>query len=350
MHTLSSFRLPALFLAVALVLAGCDGFDSGTSPTEATVGDDSGAMVSFTTEGFSAVESSGTITIGVTITNPPNDTVTAEVLYADAASATDPSDFGLTESDRVGAGRLAGTVVFPDTATTGNTQTIELNIQDDETGEEREEGIFALQNVRNATIGDTNRLSVTIGAIRVFFADFSDGLQPFTAVSLQSNFGWGTAGAGGAPNAPVAEASGFNNGNGEPSDDWLISPAFNFNVLEDETLSFLNAKGFTDQNLRGLQVKVSTDYNGDGDSTSVANATWTDVSDQVTFAQDSQQEGNFTPFIESGDVDLSADELQSDSTYIAFQYRSSGAGGSTAATWQVDNVALTSSTQPPEDE
>ena len=343
MHTLQSLRLPAFLLTAALLVVGCDGFDSGTPPIEATTGENGGATVSFATSGFSAVESSGTIDIDVTVSNPPNDTVSAEVLYADAASATDPSDFNLTDSEQVGSGRVAGRVVFPDTATTGNTQTITLNIQDDEPSEEREEGIFVLQNVRNATIGANNQLTVTIGAIQVFFENFSNGLGAFSAVSLQSVTGWETSSQGDPPTAPYAVASGFQGGSGEPADDWLISPAFNFNALEEETLSFLNAFGFSDS-IRGLQVKVSTDYSGGGDSTSVANATWTDVSDQVTFS-----DGDFN-FVESGDVDLSAAEFQSDSTYIAFRFLSSGTGSGQTKDWQVDNVTLTSSTQPPEDE
>lgn len=343
MSMFRSLRLPALLLAGILFLAGCDGFDSGAPPTEAT--DEQGAAtVSFTEGGFSAVESADSISVSVTITNPPAREVTAQVLYADGASATDPSDFGLTDADEVGAGRLAGTVVFPDTATTGNTQTIRLGIADDEDNEPREEGIFALQNVQNATIGQTNRLAVTIGAIRVFLEDFSNGLGAFSAVSLQSSTGWETGSQGNPPpERPYAVASGFQNGSGVPADNWLITPAFNFNVLEDETLSFQNAFGFSDQ-IRGLRVKVSADYDGGGDSTSVANATWTDVSDQVTFS-----DGDFN-FVGSGDVDLSAAEFQSESTYIAFQYVSSGTASGQAKDWQIDNVALTSSTQPPESE
>ncbi len=343
MNILQLLRLPAVLLAGALLITGCDGFDSGAPPTEATDGE-TAATVSFTEGGFSAVESADSISTGVTINNPPGREVSVEVLYANGASATDPSDFGLTNSEQVGAGRLAGTVVFPDTATTGNTQTIRLGIADDEENEPREEGIFALQNVQNATIGQTNRLAVTIGAIRVFFEDFSSGLGAFTPVTLQSVTTWETGSEGSPPpERPYAVASGFQDGDGVAADDWLISPSFNFNVLEQETLSFQNAFGFSDQ-IRGLRVKVSTDYDGGGDSTSVASATWTDVSDQVTFS-----DGNFN-FVGSGDVDLSAAEFQSESTYIAFQYVSSGTASGQAKDWQIDNVALTSSTQPPEGE
>lgn len=347
MLTLRSLCFPALFLTAALLFVGCDGFDSGTPPNEAASGDDGGgATVSFAGGDFSAVESQGTISLDVTITNPPNDTVTAEVLYADGASATGPSDFNLEGSEQIGQGRVAGQVVFPDTATTGNTQAIELNIQDDEPGEEREEGIFLLQNVQNAEIGESNQLAVTIGAIRVFFQDFSDGLGSFSAVSLQSARDWGTnSDAEDYPsNGQYAFVSGFQGGSGEPGDDWLISRSFNFNQLEDETLSFSNTFEFSDE-IRGLRVKVSTDYNGGGDSTSVANATWTDVSDQVTF-----QDESFGDFLDSGDIDLSATDFQSGSTYFAFQFVSSGTDSGQTKNWLIDNVELTSSTQPPEDE
>lgn len=342
MDTFSPFRLPALFLAVSLLFAGCDGFSSGQSPTAATGGDEERTTVSFTESSFSAVESAGTISVDVTINNPPDDTVTAEVLYADAASETDPSDFNLEGSEQVGGGLVAGQVVFPDTATTGNTQTIELNIQDDEPNEPREEGIFVLQQAENATIGSTSQLAVTIGAIQVFFEDFSEGLGAFSDVSLQSVTTWETSSQGNPDSAPYAVASGFQGGSGVPANDWLITPACDFEALEDETLSFLNAFGFSDT-IRGLSVKVSTDYDGGGDSTSVADANWTDVSDQVTFS-----EGDFE-FVESGDVDLSAAEFQSESTYIAFQYESSGTDSGQAKDWQIDNVTLTSSSQP-EDE
>jgi hypothetical protein len=158
--------------------------------------------------------------------------------------------------------------------------------------------------------------------------DFDDDtLPPMTAVSVASNEDWGTSDAGGAPNAPVAAANGF--GGSEPANDWLITPAINFNDLEGETLQFLNAKGFDDSGRRGLQVKVSTDYDGSG---SPENFTWTDVSDRVTFSS-----GNDT-FVNSGRVDLS--DFEGQEVYIAFQYRSSGTGPGGAARWQVDDIVV----------
>lgn len=160
--------------------------------------------------------------------------------------------------------------------------------------------------------------------------DFSDDqLAPMTSVSVASDEDWGTSSEGDPPNAPYAVMSGF--GANEPSNDWLISPALDFTTVENETLRFINAKGFDDTGRRGLQVKVSTDYDGSGNP---ENFTWTDVSDQVNFS-----EGDFN-FVDSGKVNLSGSEFQDTEVYVAFQYRSSGTSGGQAADWQVDNIVV----------
>jgi len=166
---------------------------------------------------------------------------------------------------------------------------------------------------------------------------FSDNtLSPMSTFSVASDNDW-QASDPPVDNAPVAEASGF--GGNEPANDWLISPAVNFNDREGETLRFLNAKGFDDSERRGLQVKVSTDYDGSGNP---ENFTWTDISDRVTFAQNSDKPdgSNFTPFIDSGQIDLSDSEFQASEVYVAFQYQSSGTGPGETATWQVDNIVI----------
>lgn len=156
--------------------------------------------------------------------------------------------------------------------------------------------------------------------------DFSDDqLAPMTAYSVASNEDWGTSSEGGSSNVPYAVANGFQAD--EASNDWLISPALDFTNVENETLRFINAKGFNDSGRRGLQVKVSTDYDGSGNPT---NFTWTDVSDQVNFS-----EGDFN-FVGSGAVDLSG--FQGSEVYVAFQYQSTGPFD--AAAWQVDNILV----------
>jgi hypothetical protein len=314
-------------LAVSLFLVGCDGFDSGTSPNAPG---DAEATVSFATQNISITEEGSPVEIDVTISNPPNREVSAEVLYADGASTTDPSDFNLQDSTAVGSGVVAGTVVFPDTATDGNTQTLALDIQDEEENEPREDGIFVLQNVQGgAAIGESNQLTVAIGAIEIFAEDFSDEeLSPMTAVNVTNGNGWGV---GSFEGNFYAVANGF--GGSEPANTWLVTPALNFNDFEDETLTFRNANNFDDGGIdQPLEVKVSTDYDGSGNP---ENFTWTDITDRVeNFSQGGYE------YVPSGEIDLSDSEFQGDEVYVAFQYRSSGTGGSTSEEWQVDDVRV----------
>jgi hypothetical protein len=328
MRTFYSLRLLAVLLALSLALVGCDGFESGTPPDEAQ---DVETTLSFGQAEISVTEESGTVSIPVTINNPTGREVSAEVLYANEISTTDASDFNLPADAAVGGGNayVAGSVTFAASAQDGDTQTLDLNIQDTEDNEEQEDGIFVLQSVQNATVGSQDRVTVKIGAIRILFVDFSDNeLAPMTAYSVASNENWETSSAGGADNVPYAVANGFQAD--ELSNDWLISPALNFNEYVGETLTFLNAKGFNDTGRRGLQVKVSTDYDGSGNP---EDFTWVDISDQVTFS-----EGNFN-FVSSGEIDLSDSQFQGDAVYIAFQYQNSGIEN--AAAWEVDNITVT---------
>lgn len=326
MSILSSLRLPALFLAVALLVAGCDGFDSGTLPTQSTGGEE--ATISFATDNISITEESGTVTIEVTVTNPPNDTVSAEVLYADGTSSTSPSDFGLGSSRNVGSGYVAGRVVFPDTATTGNTQTLTLDIADEEDNEPKEDGVFVFQNVTNASVEGTDRLTISIGAIEIFFKDFEGGsLSPMTVFNVTSGNGWGT---GTFENNSYAVANAF--GGSEASNSWLISPAINFNNFEGETLTFRNKKRFDDGGEeQPLEVKVSTDYDGEGNP---ENFNWTDVTDRVENLAQSES------FVQSGEIDLSDAQFQASEVYVAFKYTSSGTGPGTSEEQQVDDVRV----------
>jgi len=178
--------------------------------------------------------------------------------------------------------------------------------------------------------GDLTPQSITQETVlSVDFAD--DQLAPMTAVSVASNEDWGTSSAGGADNVPYAVINGF--GGDEPANDWLISPALDFTALEDETLTFLNAKNFDDNGLeRGLRVLVSTDYDGAG---TPEDFTWTDVSDRVQ----NYSGGNYE-FVSSGAVDLSDDAFQDGTVYVAFQYRSSGTGPGSTEVWEVDDIVV----------
>ncbi|MCS4031872.1 hypothetical protein GGQ02_000231 [Salinibacter ruber] len=318
--------LLAFLSAVAVFAVGCDGFDTGQAPDATTAAD---PTVSFATDNISLVEEDSPVEIAVTISDPPNDTVAVEVLYADGVSGTDPSDFGLEGNPAVGSGVVAGTVVFPDTATTGNTQTLSLDIQDDVENEEQEDGIFVLQGVTNASIGTTNELTVGIGAIELFFEDFEgqEDLAPLTVSNVTGGNGWGLSSFN---DNQYAGANAF--GGSEASNSWLITPSFNFTNFEDETLTFRNKKRFDDGGEEEpLQVKVSTDYDGSGNP---ENFTWTDVTDRV----DNLAQGE--SFVPSGEVDLSDAQFQGDEVYVAFRYQSSGTGEGTSEGQQVDDIRI----------
>lgn len=328
MNALLCLRRLSLLLGVAVLAVGCDGFDSGTPPNAPGETD---ASVSFATENISITEEASPVEIGVTISNPPATSVSVEVLYADGVSGTTPADFNLSDEVAVGgSGYVAGTVTFPDTATDGHTRTIELDIQDEEENEPQENGVFALQNVQgSASIGETDRLTVAIGAIEIFFEDFEDEeLSPMTVANVTNGNGWGV---GSFEGNSYAVANAF--GGPEASNSWLITPALNFNNFEAETLTFRNAKNFDDGGLEHpLKVKVSTDYDGSGNP---ENFTWTDITDRVeNFSQ-----GSFN-YVSSGEIDISDAQFQADEVYVAFQYESSGTGGGSSEEQQVDDVRV----------
>jgi len=164
--------------------------------------------------------------------------------------------------------------------------------------------------------------------------DFSDeAADPFSVVDVESGgSSWQINSFEDEPRSPYMRANGF--GADAPSNSWLISPALDFSANSGQTLSFANAKNFDDEGLeRGLVVQVSTDYDGTGNPEQF---TWTDISDRV----ENYSEGGYE-FVESGEIDISDEDFQSESVYVAFQYISSGTEGGSTELWQVDDVTVT---------
>ena len=329
MHTLRSIRSVLALIAVFMMATGCDVLDSGTDPNAA---EDTETTVSFATGQISLTEESSPIEIVVTLNNPRGREVSGELLLALGVSETGPEDFNLPEENRIGENAfLAGEFSFPASAEDGATQTLTFDITDDVENEDQEDGVFVFQNLQNASLGQNSSITIAVGAIQLLNETFDDEtLGTLTAVSVASNENWETSSNGNPPNAPYAVCNGFR-GN-ELSNDWLITRAFNFNEFEGETLTFLNAKGFDDSGRRGLDVFVSTDYDGESNPTDDS-FTWVDISDQVAFS-----EGDFN-FVSSGEIDLSGSQFQSDEVYIGFRYTQSGIEN--AAAWQLDNIVVT---------
>lgn len=177
------------------------------------------------------------------------------------------------------------------------------------------------------TDGDIQEASFTVQAL--VDEDFSAGTiagSSFSAFSVASSADWETANFSGSNF--YAEANAF--GSDEPANDWLISPAFDLSSVEGDVLTFENTSNFSDD-IRGLKVLVSTDYDG---TSNPEDFTWTDLSDQATFS-----DGGFST-VNSGPIDLSGPAFQSSNVYVAFQYESTGTGPNEVKTWQVDNILV----------
>jgi len=108
---------------------------------------------------------------------------------------------------------------------------------------------------------------------------------------------------------------------------WLVSPAINLSGTTAPYLTFDNVTRYSGQ---GLELYVSTDY--DGSSDPATQGTWTNITSAVpNWDVDS---GDWT-FVPSGTVDLSS--YVSGSTFIAFKYVGSNVDG---ATWEIDNIIV----------
>jgi hypothetical protein len=80
-----------------------------------------------------------------------------------------------------------------------------------------------------------------------------------------------------------------------------------------------------------LQLMVSTDFSGVYDSTSIYQATWTDITSKAKLATTST-------VVASGLIDLSQFVTEEHPVYVAFKF--TGAAGSAQRTWTIKSVAL----------
>jgi len=123
-----------------------------------------------------------------------------------------------------------------------------------------------------------------------------------------------------------AKMSNYDGDNNIENEDWMITPAINFNNYSNETLNFISAMKDFDDNTTFIYLKYSTDYSGSGNPN---NASWTDLSNQAIWSA-----GDYE-WTESGDIDLSS--ISGTSVYIAFVYDSQDGSGKT---WQIDDVSI----------
>jgi len=326
-------RLSALAVA-ALLLVMSTGCDSGVDPNLQTEGDE--PTVQFSTSSVSSSRSADSVPIEITLSNAPDREVTAELLYANAISETEVNEFDFPSDAVVGDGNayVAGRVTFPANAEgEAATATVDIPLSGNVDVDEQLTAVFTLQRVEGATIGSSNRFELVLGAITLLEEGFSDeDPNPFTIVDAPgSGSSWGVT-TFDDDQSPYMEANGF--GADTPSNSWLISPAFNFAERSGETLSFANAKNFDDGGVeQGLLVKVSTDYDGEGNP---EDFTWTDITNREGAVY---SEGGYN-YVSTGAIDISDEEFQAEEVYIAFQYISSGTGPGSTELWQVDDILV----------
>ncbi|MBL7138553.1 MAG: choice-of-anchor J domain-containing protein [Bacteroidales bacterium] len=125
----------------------------------------------------------------------------------------------------------------------------------------------------------------------------------------------------GIAGSPCARMNGYSGGAVE-NEDWLISPAMNFDTYINEQLTFQTACYFDGPD---LEVKISNEYDGVGDPN---NYEWVDLSGTL-----SPGGWSWTP---SGVVDVSG--IGGNSVYVGFMYTSTLLE---AKTWEVDEILIT---------
>lgn len=110
---------------------------------------------------------------------------------------------------------------------------------------------------------------------------------------------------------------------------WLISPAINMDVYENEKLAFDVAQAYVSTASNSIELLVSTNY----DDTNVTSATWT----VINFTKPPLDFDTNFDFFSSGKIDLSS---YTGNIYLAFKYKGSGTNFSLDGTYEIDNIRI----------
>ena len=120
---------------------------------------------------------------------------------------------------------------------------------------------------------------------------------------------------------PFASMSGYAGG-ANVNEDWLITPAMNFDLYHNEALTFQSAYKYTGA---PLELLISNDYDG---TTNPGDFTWTPLT--ATWSA-----GNFV-WTPSGNVNVSG--TSGTHVYIGFKFTSDATASST---WELDDIVIT---------
>jgi endonuclease/exonuclease/phosphatase family metal-dependent hydrolase len=216
------------------------------------------------------------------------------------------------------AGNLAGTINVTTSATDFISQVSGLSPS---TG--YDVYIVAEDNVPNLQANPT-KISATTGA--QYLEDFNacDGTASFTQFSVTGAQAWGCTDFGRNATKGI-RMNGFA-GTAQLNEDWLISPVTTLSA--NASLSFYSQFSFAGPS---LQLKISTNYSGNGDPTA---ATWTDLNGNFPTVAVPSTSTSLSDWTLSN-VDLST--YASQNVYIAFAYNSSTTA---AARWSLDEISF----------
>ena len=176
-------------------------------------------------------------------------------------------------------------------------------------------------NIDYKTDGTVPAANATTSSITTMEAEnFDISWGDWTTISVTGDQVWDRNNTYGINSTPCARMSGYSGGPLD-NDDWLISPAMNFDNYDNEILEFFNAKNYTGPD---LEFKISTDYDGGGDPYS---ATWTSL--LLPYVPEAWA------WTSSGLLDISS---YNGIVYIAFHYT---CNTSASATWEIDDIVIT---------
>jgi len=165
--------------------------------------------------------------------------------------------------------------------------------------------------------------ATTPNGVIIFHRDFNDRLMaPMIAKNIQGpDQFWLIDTIHGTSSSGCATMSGYFGGSYYVNEDWLITPAMNFNLYTNEVLNFMNSYNYTGNT---LLVKISNTYDGSGDPNSF---TWTDLAPTLS-------PGGWI-WTNSGDLDVSG--TNGTGVYVAFKYTSDATA---AKTWELDDILV----------
>jgi hypothetical protein len=166
--------------------------------------------------------------------------------------------------------------------------------------------------------------AMTANVVVLESQNFDEGWGGWTTVSVVGDQVWDRDLTHGILGTPCAKMSGYAMAN-LPNEDWLISPAMNFDQYNNEVFTFYSACGYPTVPHQ-IMVKISDEYEG-GDPN---DANWTTLSPILPSGEP------FWVYTYSGELLVSA--MTGTNVRVAFVYISDDTG---AETWEIENVVIT---------